>query len=158
MTLLAKNKQGWFDLIDLVSKKNSYSDDVVHKLLKSHSENLICIDDLKQQPSYYADTKDAELHRILLCSGMKTTMGKVKDRLSQDAFKKLKGFFVSDDYYMISPEEASNKYSQDVIKNYPVARKITTDTFFLGTSPVIERSQLDYIEAVADNFFRQYAS
>ena len=99
-TLLAKNKAGWFDLIDLVSKKNSYSDDVVYKLLKSHSENLICIDELKQQPSYYAETKDAELHRILLCSGMKTTMAKSKERLKQDGFKKLKGFFDSDKYYI----------------------------------------------------------
>ena len=29
---------------------------------------------------------------------------------------------------------------------YPVARKVTTDTFFLGTSPVITSQQLDYIE------------
>ena len=114
-TLLAKNKAGWFDLIDLVSKKNSYSDDVVYKLLKSHSENLICIDELKQQPSYYAETKDAELHRILLCSGMKTTMGKSKEKLKQDGFKKLKGFFDSDKYYMLSPNEVQSAYDSDLI-------------------------------------------
>jgi len=113
MTLLAKNKQGWFDLIDLVSKKNSYSDDVVNKLLKSHSENLICIDDLKQQPSYYADTKDAELHRILLCSGMKTTMSRVKAKL--DSFKHLKPFFSSDKFYLPSKEEAISKYTDEQI-------------------------------------------
>ena len=33
-----------------------------------------------------------------------------------------------------------------VIHEYPVARKITTDTFFLGTSPVITKEQIDYIQ------------
>jgi hypothetical protein len=41
----------------------------------------------------------------------------------------------------------------EVIHNYPNARKVTTDTFFLGTSPVITDVQLDYIESVADYFF-----
>ena len=41
----------------------------------------------------------------------------------------------------------------DVIKNFPNARKVTTDTFFLGTSPVITDDQLDYIEKILTNFF-----
>ncbi len=69
-TYIAKNKEGWYALIDIVSKKNTYSDDVIKKLLKvSLNENLICIDDLKQKPAYYVATKDAELHRILLMLG-----------------------------------------------------------------------------------------
>jgi len=42
-----------------------------------------------------------------------------------------------------------------IIANYPVARKITTDTFFLGTSPVITDEQLDYIEEITDLYFKQ---
>ena len=41
-----------------------------------------------------------------------------------------------------------------VIKDFPVARKVTTDTFFLGTSPVITDEQLDYIEIITDLYFR----
>ena len=115
VTLLAKNKEGWFDLIDLVSKKNSYSDDVVHKVVKSHSDNLICIDELQQKPSYYAKKEDAELHRILLCSGMKTNMTKAKEKVKQDEFKKFRGFFNSDAYSLMSPDEVKSAYSQDII-------------------------------------------
>ena len=42
-----------------------------------------------------------------------------------------------------------------VIKNYPNARKVTTDTFFLGTSPVISSVQLDYIETILNKFFNK---
>ena len=41
-TLLAKNKAGWYALIDLVSKKNMYEDDVVYKLTEV-SLNLIAL-------------------------------------------------------------------------------------------------------------------
>jgi dTDP-4-amino-4,6-dideoxygalactose transaminase len=40
-----------------------------------------------------------------------------------------------------------------VISDFPNARKVTTDTFFLGTSPVITDEHLDYIEKVLDGFF-----
>jgi dTDP-4-amino-4,6-dideoxygalactose transaminase len=43
----------------------------------------------------------------------------------------------------------------DIIDEYPNARKITTDTFFLGTSPVITPAQLDYIEETITNYFKK---
>ena len=42
--------------------------------------------------------------------------------------------------------------AKDVINNYPVARKVTTDTFFLGTSPVITDEQVEYISNKTDEF------
>lgn len=36
---------------------------------------------------------------------------------------------------------------------YPIAKKVTTDTFFLGTSPVITEEQIAYIGEVIDIFF-----
>jgi CDP-6-deoxy-D-xylo-4-hexulose-3-dehydrase len=36
---------------------------------------------------------------------------------------------------------------------FPSATKITTDTFFLGTSPVITLEQLEYIKVAVDKFF-----
>ena len=44
-------------------------------------------------------------------------------------------------------------YSGDAKKDFPVSTKVTTDTFFLGTSPVITDEQLDYIESVVDAYF-----
>jgi CDP-6-deoxy-D-xylo-4-hexulose-3-dehydrase len=41
---------------------------------------------------------------------------------------------------------------KEVIKKYPVARKVTTDTFFLGTSPVITKEKTDYIQTILDKF------
>ena len=42
-------------------------------------------------------------------------------------------------------------------ENYPVARKVTTDTFFLGTSPVISIEQIDYIGYVLDRFLKTFS-
>lgn len=45
----------------------------------------------------------------------------------------------------------------DKVKNdFPVARKVTTDTFFLGASPVITKEQTDYIDSVIDKFMEEY--
>jgi len=42
---------------------------------------------------------------------------------------------------------------KDTIEKYPVATKATKDTFFVGTSPVIDKTQIDYIGSVVDQFF-----
>jgi CDP-6-deoxy-D-xylo-4-hexulose-3-dehydrase len=56
---------------------------------------------------------------------------------------------------MLQPAYEGMMPHEDVIKRFPVSRKITTDTFFLGTSPVITTQQLDYIEEVVTSFFKQ---
>jgi CDP-6-deoxy-D-xylo-4-hexulose-3-dehydrase len=40
----------------------------------------------------------------------------------------------------------------DAHTKYPVATKVTTDTFFLGTSPVITSDQLDYVKTIVDAY------
>lgn len=39
---------------------------------------------------------------------------------------------------------------------FPIATKVTTDTLFLGTSPVITPEQLDYVQTAIGEFFKQY--
>jgi len=39
---------------------------------------------------------------------------------------------------------------------FPIATKVTTDTFFLGVSPIITPIQLDYVEEIVNTFFKQY--
>ena len=35
---------------------------------------------------------------------------------------------------------------KEIMEKFPVSRKVTTDTFFLGTSPVITDEQINYIK------------
>lgn len=54
---------------------------------------------------------------------------------------------------MLQPAYDGIMDTNEVIEKYPIARKVTTDTFFLGTSPVITDEQLDYIEEMVIEFF-----
>jgi CDP-6-deoxy-D-xylo-4-hexulose-3-dehydrase len=53
---------------------------------------------------------------------------------------------------MLQPAYSGIMSSKDVIEKFPIARKITTDTFFLGTSPVITEEQICYIKKNLDLF------
>jgi len=48
-------------------------------------------------------------------------------------------------------EEAAYNIPKD---KYPNATKVTTDTFFLGTSPVLLKEQIDYIGEVLERFMK----
>lgn len=79
--LFAKNKSGWHDLIELVSSLDDNCQ-IPESLLKKifSKNNLVKLDDspTKSIPvSYYTNQSDAKLHRILLCSDMKTTLPKI---------------------------------------------------------------------------------
>jgi CDP-6-deoxy-D-xylo-4-hexulose-3-dehydrase len=54
---------------------------------------------------------------------------------------------------MLQPAYEGLMDPEQVIKDFPVARKVTTDTFFLGCSPVITEEQIAYIKTVVDKFF-----
>tara|TARA_R110000868_G_scaffold405811_1_gene685638 strand:+ start:4321 stop:5625 length:1305 start_codon:yes stop_codon:yes gene_type:complete len=56
---------------------------------------------------------------------------------------------------MLQPAYSGMLNEHDIIKNYPNARKVTTDTFFLGTSPVITEEQLNYIEKIVFKFINR---
>jgi len=57
---------------------------------------------------------------------------------------------------MLQPAYEGMMDTSKVIRDFPNARKVTTDTFFLGTSPVITDEQLDYIESILDDFSRTF--
>ena len=113
-TLFAKNHTGWLELIQLVS---SIEDGEVDKHLLSvlcGRGNLIAVaaseslspitgDDFYNKSSafpetYYAEKSQAKLHRILICSGLKTTLPKVKKDISIAG--KFQKFFESNDFYL----------------------------------------------------------
>ena len=55
---------------------------------------------------------------------------------------------------MLQPAYSEMMDQQKVVRDFPNARKVTTDTFFLGVSPVITDEQIDYIESSVDAFFK----
>jgi CDP-6-deoxy-D-xylo-4-hexulose-3-dehydrase len=56
---------------------------------------------------------------------------------------------------MLQPAYEGIMDSDQVIKDFPVARKVTTDTFFLGCSPVITEEQIAYIKTIVEQFMQQ---
>jgi len=53
---------------------------------------------------------------------------------------------------MLQPAYEHLVDTEKVIKDFPVARKVTADTFFLGTAPTITKDKIDYIENMVDLF------
>jgi CDP-6-deoxy-D-xylo-4-hexulose-3-dehydrase len=56
---------------------------------------------------------------------------------------------------MLQPAYEGLMDPQEVISKFPVARKITTDTFFLGCSPVVTDEQIEYIKTIVNKFMNQ---
>ena len=86
--LFAKNKNGWNDLISLVSSLDeggSLPDEFLESTLSKNNLIKLTSSPSKNMPhSYYVERKDARLHRILLCSEMKTTLPKIQKTIRPD--------------------------------------------------------------------------
>lgn len=122
-TLLAKNKDGWHDLIELVSsldEEGNIPSAESKRIFDKH--NLICISDKRYSSlgedsyatseaipqTYYTSKSDADLHRILLCSSLKTTLPKIKKKISSGEIdSSTLRFFSSDKFYVPSSEEVA---------------------------------------------------
>ena len=52
---------------------------------------------------------------------------------------------------MLQPAYSHLRKPEEINK-YPIACKVTTDTFFLGTAPVITKEKIDYIETIVNLF------
>lgn len=112
--VFSKNKNGWSDLIELVSSLDNdgnIPDGLLAKILGRN--NLIKLSNVadKDMPiSYYIKKEDAKLHRILLCSEMKTTLPKVTKEIRKgnngniDADKL--PYFLSDTFYVLNKDES----------------------------------------------------
>ena len=57
---------------------------------------------------------------------------------------------------LLQPAYTHLMNKDEVIKKFPNARKATTDTFFLGTSPVLGRNKINYVGEMIDQFMEQY--
>jgi len=121
-TLFAKNKDGWFDLINLVSSLDE-DGGFCSKLFQRvcSKGNLICVSEKNSlcpmsgsdcytksealMDIYYADKSQAPLHRVLLCSRMKTTIPKVNKLLSSGEDFEDREFFERNNFHLRNREE-----------------------------------------------------
>tara|TARA_Y100001949_G_scaffold171530_1_gene174137 strand:+ start:336 stop:1937 length:1602 start_codon:yes stop_codon:yes gene_type:complete len=142
--LIAKNKDGWFDLIKVLSRGGLL-------LFKeaANKGNLICITNQHQngyaqlfgqnyfcynyekRGVYYVTKDEAEAHRVLLCSGMKTTLPKIQSLIKKGEKLKNQEFFECDDFYLPSPQEVTDSAKDiqlltriaDMCDDYEIASK-----------------------------------
>jgi len=129
--VFSKNKNGWNDLIELVSSlsdENVLSDDILSVILKRDNLIKISSSEISDQPtSYYINKEDAKLHRILLCSEMKTTLPRINKYIRKDKdghidvdekypkqhLDKLV-YFLNDTYNVKDKEESKNLKTKDL--------------------------------------------
>lgn len=113
--LYAKNKQGWFDLMKYTTVYN-ISPDIKQLKDIANNGNVLCVSptasfknlfgknfveyDYKKRAVYYASKEEASLHRVLLCSDMKTTLPKITAKLKKEEQVDNQIFFTCDNFYI----------------------------------------------------------
>ena len=147
LKLFAKNKEGWHDLIRIVSSIDEDGNEDKAYITSIYKKgNLICVhkdkstadrlgvfyQDDNMKDSYYTKKEDAELHRVLLASGMKTTLPKVKSNLRSGKDFENKEFFADDCFFVQEGESSEvleniyNEVEEFNILNKPMLPKFPT--------------------------------
>lgn len=172
-SLFAKNHDGWLNLIQIVSSISTDGKVNNQLLVKLASRgNLICVaKDASYSPIigenfyektesfmdiYYTNKEDAELHRIILCSSMKTTLPEVNKKLKSGVNVENHQFFESNDYFLKNKIEITevilndnkNKIFKEIfdkcenynILNQPILPKFKTPQ---------NKSEKDYLKNLA---------
>jgi DNA polymerase-3 subunit alpha len=126
-TLFAKNHAGWLELIQIVSSIQDGLPDNWTLTQICANGNLICLaesedkspikgDDFYEKSSafaesYYVEKSQADLHRILICSGLKVTLPKVKKDPS--LVTGFNHFFEAADWYLKDRQEVARMVIDD---------------------------------------------
>lgn len=129
-TLFAKNHSGWLELIQIVSSIDADGNVDKPLLVRLTSNgNFICVADnpskspikgedfyLKSESftdTYYCEREHAPLHRIILCSKMKTTIPKITRSLANKEDVENSVFFETNDFYLKDKTEVSKILTED---------------------------------------------
>jgi len=134
-SLFSKNKDGWNDLIALVSsldENGNLSQDLLDQTLDKKNLIKLSSSPSKNMPhSYYTEKADARLHRVLLCSDMKTTLPKIQKTIRPDNrggisvdskypeehMDKLV-YFMQDSFYVLNKEESKDLDTKELKSIY----------------------------------------
>lgn len=172
-SLFAKNKDGWFDLIELISSlDNKESIDPSSLLTIANRGNMICIasdesvspikgEDFYEKSEafmdiYYTEKEHAELHRVILCSSMKTTLPKISKEIKRGDGVDNQHFFESNDFYLKNKTEIGeiiindNKLDQfkeiyDKCENYDILSQPILPRFDTPNN----QTQKEYLRSLA---------
>jgi DNA polymerase-3 subunit alpha len=173
-SLFAKNKKGWLELIRIASTIDADGNVDKPMLIKlANNGNMICVAEneflspitgsdfyVKSEAfpnTYYVEKEQAELHRILLCSGMKTTLPDINKQLGNRKSVDNQIFFESNDFYLKNRMEISKMLTDDPkmevfeeifnkIENYNILNKPMLPNFPTPNG-VTER---DYLEKLCN--------
>ena len=172
-SLFAKNYSGWLDLINIVSSIDA--DGNVDKTLlmstcknhnlisvaKNESDSPIKGEDFYEKTdsfmdTYYVDRSEAELHRIILCSSMKTTLPKVNKALKTGDDVDNHEFFICNEYYLKDKVEVGEVIIND--NKLDLFREIydKCENYNILNNPMLPKfetpsgqSQKDYLRSLA---------
>ena len=115
--IFSKNKDGWHDLIEMVSsldEDGNIDRDFAMSIVGKN--NLIYLKNTDIKPSYYTKKEHADLHRILLCSELKTTLPKVQKKIRKKELEdKMLDYFTNDNKYVIKGKDS--KVLQDIYEH-----------------------------------------
>ena len=155
-TLFSKNHEGWLELIQIVSSIENGQPSMSLILRLADNGNLISIakreldspikgkDFYEKSESfmdvYYAERSQAPLHRILLCSNMKTTLSKINRQITNGETVDNQVFFESDEFFLrdkieitevILNDHKSEQFKEifEKCENYNILNKPMLPTF-----------------------------
>jgi DNA polymerase-3 subunit alpha len=86
--------------------------DCIRQLAKLTDTKIICTPD-----AHYAEKDDAIDQRILLCNNLKMTFSDINRKIVNHESVPMSTFFISDNYYILSPEEMSKIHTEEEIEN-----------------------------------------
>lgn len=152
--VFAKNINGWHDLIEMVSSLDEdgaidrdFAIDIVKK------NNLIYLKNCDIKPSYYTKREHADLHRILLCSEVKTTLPKIQKQIRKGELDSVMlDYFTNDNKYVVKGKDS--KVLQEVYEQceeYNILNKPMLPKFECPNG----LSEEEYLKVLARNGWRK---
>lgn len=155
-TVVARNKNGWFDLIEMVSsldENGKMNNEFARSVMKK--DNLISISN-NIIPSYYAKSEQAQLHRILLCSKLKTTLPKIqKDIRNNNLDPEYLEYFTKDNK-CVKPSKVTKELQNvyDSCEEYEILNPPMLPTFVCPD----DLSQEKYLTVMARKGYTKFVS
>lgn len=153
-TVFARNRAGWLDLIEMVSSLDE-DGNVNTKFFQEimSRDNLISISK-DVNPSYYVDSKQASLHRVLLCSALKTTLPKVQKQLRNNELDETVSQYFTHDDKCIQPVAITKElqYIYETCEEYDILSPPMLPKFDCPNG----LSEEDYLKALAREGWKRH--
>ena len=121
--------------------------DCIRELGKKTNTKVICTPD-----AHYAEKDDAIDQRILLCNNLKTTFTEINRKIVNQESVPMSTFFISDNYYILSPEEMYALHTEEEIENTNLVDSMCED-YDISHKPMLPPFECEGNDP--DEFLRQ---